>query len=62
MADKTLKVTLVRSAVASVKKDQTATCRAMGLRKINDVAVLPDNPSVRGMIFKVKHPVTVEEN
>ena len=62
MADKTLKVTLVRSAVASVKKDPTATCRAMGLRKINDVAVLPDNPSVRGMIFKVKHLVTVEEN
>ena len=62
MADKTPKVTLVRSAVASVKKDQTATCRAMGLRKINDVAVLPDNPSVRGMIFKVKHLVTAEEN
>lgn len=62
MADKTLKVTLVRSAVASVKKDQTATARAMGLRKIGDVANLPDNPSVRGMIFKIKHLVTVEEN
>lgn len=62
MADKTLKVTLVHSAKASVKKDQTATCHAIGLRKIGDVAVLPDNPSVRGMIFKVKHLVTVEEN
>ena len=62
MADKTLNVTLVRSAVASVKQDQTATCRAMGLRKIGDVATLPDNPSVRGMIFKVKHLVDVEEN
>ena len=29
-----LKIKLVRSAVASVKKDQTATCRALGLRKI----------------------------
>ena len=62
MADKTLKVTLVRSAVCSVKKDQTATARALGLRKIGDVNVLPDNPSVRGMIFKVKHLVDVEEN
>ncbi|MGI6230463.1 MAG: 50S ribosomal protein L30 [Tractidigestivibacter sp.] len=62
MAEKTLTVKLVRSAVCSVKKDQTATCRAMGLRKIGDTAVLPDNPSVRGMIFKVKHLVTVEEN
>lgn len=61
MAEKKLTVTLVRSAVTQVKKDQTATCRAMGLRKIGDVAVLPDNPSVRGMIFKVKHLVTVEE-
>lgn len=62
MADKKVSVKLVRSAVASVKKDQTLTCRAMGLRKIGDVACLPDNPSVRGMIFKVKHLVEVEEN
>lgn len=63
MADeKKLTVKLVRSAVASVKEDQTRTCRAMGLRKIGDVSVLPDNPSVRGMIFKVKHLVEVEEN
>ena len=62
MAEKKLTVTLVRSAETQVKKDQTATCRAMGLRKIGDVAVLPDNPSVRGMIFKVKHLVSVEEN
>ena len=58
----TLKVTLVRSAVCGVKKDQTATCRAMGLTKINKTVELPDNPSVRGMIFKVKHLVSVEEN
>ena len=62
MADeKKLTVKLVRSAVASVKKDQTRTCRAMGLRKIGDTSVLPDNPSVRGMIFKVKYLITVEE-
>ena len=57
-----LKIKLVRSAVASVKKDQTATCRALGLRKIGDVVEQPDNPSIRGMIFKVKHLVAVEEN
>ena len=62
MAEKKLTVTLVHSAETQVKKDQPATSRAMGLRKIGDVAVLPDNPSVRGMIFKVKHLVTVEEN
>ena len=60
--EKTLTVKLVRSAVTQVKKDQTRTCFAMGLRKIGDTSVLPDNPSVRGMIFKVKHLVEVTEN
>ena len=45
MADKKLKVKLVRSAVCSVKKDQTATCRAMGLRRIGDVASFPTTPA-----------------
>ena len=58
---KTLKIKLVRSAVASVKSDQTATARALGLRKINDVVEQPDNESIRGMIFKIKHLVEVEE-
>ena len=62
MAEKKLTVKLVRSAVASVKKDQTATCHALGLRRIGDVVVQPDNESIRGMIFKVKHLVEVEEN
>ena len=61
MADK-LRIKLVRSCGPAVKKDQTRTCFAMGLRKIGDVSVLPDNESVRGMIFKVKHLVEVEEN
>jgi len=62
MADeKKLRIRLVRSAVASVKEDQTRTCRALGLRKINDCVEQPDNPSIRGMIFKVKHLVEVEE-
>ena len=57
-----LKITLVRSCMAAVKKDQTATARALGLRKIGDSVVQPDNPSIRGMIFKIKHLVAVEEN
>ncbi len=60
MADK-LKIKLVRSAVASVKKDQTATAKALGLRKIGDTVEQPDNDSIRGMIFKIKHLVEVEE-
>ena len=60
MADK-LRIKLVRSATTNTKKDQTATARALGLRKINAVVEQPDNPSIRGMIFKIKHLVEVEE-
>jgi large subunit ribosomal protein L30 len=56
-----LKIKLVRSAGPAVKKDQTATVRALGLHKINSEVVQPDNASIRGMIFKVKHLVEVEE-
>ncbi len=57
----TLKITLVKSAQASVKKDQRATVHALGLHHTGDVVEKPDNPSVRGMLFKVKHLVKVEE-
>ena len=59
---KTLTIKLVKSPVCGVKKDQTATVRALGLHKINSVVEQPDNESIRGMIFKVKHLVTVKEN
>lgn len=57
-----LKITLVRSAQCGVKKDQTATAKALGLRKIGDSVEQPDSPGIRGMIFKIKHLVNVEEN
>ena len=55
-----LRVTLVKST-AGCLKDQQATVRALGLTKIRTSNVLPDNDAVRGMIFKVKHLVVVEE-
>ena len=55
-----VKVTLVKS-VNGCLKDQQATVRALGLTKIRTSNVLPDNAATRGMIFKVKHLVAVEE-
>lgn len=57
---KTLKVTLVKSPIGR-SADQHKTLRALGLGKVNSSHVLPDNNATRGMIFKVKHLVTVEE-
>jgi large subunit ribosomal protein L30 len=57
---KQLKVTLVRSTI-SQKPAIRKTVEAMGLKKRNNSVVLPDNEAVRGMVFTVKHLVTVEE-
>ncbi|TXK59187.1 50S ribosomal protein L30 [Alkalisalibacterium limincola] len=35
--------------------------KALGLRKINDVRELPDNPCVRGLINQVHYLVQVEQ-
>ena len=35
--------------------------RSLGLRKINSSAIHCDTPSIRGMAYKVRHLVTVEE-
>ena len=41
--------------------DQKRTLEALGLRKISQVVEVEDNPSIRGMIRKVRHLVTVVE-
>ncbi len=56
----TIKVTLTKSTIGA-KKDQIATVEALGLRKLHQTVEKPDNPQIRGMIFKVKHLVTVSE-
>jgi large subunit ribosomal protein L30 len=57
---KTLRITQVRSTIGC-PSDQGKTVRALGLKRINDTVEQADNPSVRGMVFKVKHLVKVEE-
>lgn len=60
MADKKLKITLVKSPIAAIPK-QRATVQALGLRKIRRSVELPDNGATRGMIQRVNHLVKVEE-
>ncbi len=42
-------------------RDQRATLQTLGLRKIRQQVIRPDNPAVRGLIKKVRHLITVEE-
>lgn len=53
-----LNVKLVKSTIGS-KKDQIATVESLGLRKVGDVSVQPDNEQTRGKINKVSHLVKI---
>lgn len=55
-----LKITLTRSLIG-YPKDQRATVKALGLGKIHTSVEQEDNSTIRGMIHKVEHLVTVEE-
>ncbi len=57
---KTLRLTQVKSPIGR-KPNQGRTLRALGLHRIGDTVDQVDNESVRGMIFTVKHLITVEE-
>ena len=53
-----LNVKLVKSLIGA-KKDQIATAHALGLRKVGDVSVQPDNAQTRGKVNKIVHLVEV---
>ncbi len=55
-----LRVRQTRSTIGC-QKDQQATLRSLGLKRIGDQVVKDDRPEVRGMIRAVSHLVDVEE-
>lgn len=57
---KTLKITQVRSGVG-LPRDQRATVRALGIKRMHQTVEQADTPVIRGMIAKVRHLVKVEE-
>ena len=48
-----LKITLVRSTSGRQKK-QKLTVASLGLRRINQTVIKPDNPAIRGMVEAVR--------
>jgi large subunit ribosomal protein L30 len=55
---KKLTVTLTKSTIGFDNK-QWLVVESLGLRRINHTIEVADTPSVRGMIHKVRHLVTV---
>jgi large subunit ribosomal protein L30 len=57
---KTLRVTWVRSSIGYTK-DQKATVKALGLRRLHQTVEHKDTPALRGMLNKVIHMLKIEE-
>jgi large subunit ribosomal protein L30 len=57
---KTIRVTLVRSPIG-FPKDQKATVRALGLRRMHQTVEHQDTPALRGMLTKIIHLLKIEE-
>ena len=60
MADKKVKVTLIKSTIGAVPKNKK-TIEALGLTKLGKTVILPDNAATQGAVPKVAPYVKVEE-
>jgi large subunit ribosomal protein L30 len=56
----TVRITLVRSLIGQ-RQGSRDTVQALGLLRMNYSVEKPDSAVLRGMIFKIKHLVAVED-
>lgn len=54
----TIKIKQVKSRIGA-PADQKRTLDALGLKKLNHVVEHEENPSILGMVNKVKHLITI---
>ena len=57
---KTIEIIQVRSGICT-PENHKRTLRALGLRRLNQKVVRPDNPAIRGMVATIPHLVRVVE-
>jgi len=60
MSGEKVRVTQIRSAIG-YRRDQRATLKGLGIRKMHQTVELANTPEVRGMINKITHLLKVED-
>ncbi len=55
---KKLTITQIKSGIGYAQRTKD-TLRALGIRRMQQTVVQPDNPAIRGMLVKVRHLVKV---
>jgi large subunit ribosomal protein L30 len=58
--EKTIKVQWYRSAICTPKTHKVIV-RSLGLTKLNQIVVRPDNDAIRGMVAKIPHLLRIVE-
>ena len=60
VSSETLTLRLAKSGICT-PKDQKATLRGLGFSRVGQRVVREDTPSIRGMVRKVRHLVSIEK-
>jgi len=60
MANKKLKLTLVRSMIGRIKSHRDCL-RGLGLKRMHQTVERDDTPEIRGMVKKVAYMLNIEE-
>ena len=55
-----LKITLQKSLIGRLEK-HIATAHSLGLKKVNDFTIQPDNACTKGKIAKIRYLINIEE-
>lgn len=56
---KKLRIKLTRSLIGRPEKHRKVA-RALGLKKLHDVVEHADSPTIKGMVTRISHLITVE--
>lgn len=60
LKEKKVKITQIASHIGK-GSDQRRTLIGLGLNKLHRTSILEDTSAVRGMIFKVKHLIRIDQ-
>ncbi len=60
MAERTIKIKLVRSPICTPQKHKIIV-KSLGLKTLNRVVEKPDTPGFRGMVAKIPHLLEIVE-
>ncbi len=55
-----IRITQVKSGIGYAQRTKD-TLRALGIRRLHQTVVKPDNAAIRGMITRLRHLVKVEK-